>query len=173
MVAIEEQPPEDSGAVEDLLDRAFPDRHTKTAQRLRDGQSPATGLALVARDGGRIVGTLRFWHIRIGERHAALLLGPLAVDPAWRGRGIGAALMTEGLARAASQGHGAVILVGDAPYYAPFGFSAAHTAAMELPGPVDRARFLACEIVPGALFGASGLVTPDPQGAQQRDRPAA
>ena len=81
--------------------------------------------------------------------------------PAYRNRGIGAALIHAGLTRAKALGHRAVILVGDAPYYARFGFAAQHTAAMELPGPVDRARFLALELEAGALAGAAGRVVAD------------
>ena len=152
----------DGAVVEALLDRAFgPERHRKTAQRLRDGQRPVRGLSLVARAGGAVIGTVRFWPVRIGRKHRALLLGPVAVDAAHRGRGVGAELIEAGLARARLLGHRAVILVGDAPYYARFGFSAQPTAAMELPGPVDRARFLALELEAGALAGATGLVRAD------------
>ena len=64
----------------------------------------------------------------------------------------------EALARARALGHAAVLLVGDAPYYARFGFSAEAAAALMLPGPYERERFLAFELVPGALDGARGLV---------------
>jgi predicted N-acetyltransferase YhbS len=162
MVTIAFERAGDAGAVEALLDHAFgSERHRKTAQRLRDGQRPARGLALVARDGGAVVGTVRFWPVRIGRRHRALLLGPVAVDAAYRRRGIGAALIQAGLARAKALGHRAVILIGDAPYYSRFGFAALQTAAMKLPGPVDRARFLALELETDALAGASGLVAAD------------
>lgn len=161
MVTIAPERAGDGAAVEALLDRAFgPERHAKTAQRLRDGQRPARGLALVARDGAVVVGTLRFWPVRIGRRHRALLLGPVAVDATHRSRGIGASLINAGLARAKALGHRAVILIGDAPYYARFGFTARYTAAMDLPGPVDRARFLALELTDGALAGAAGAVAP-------------
>jgi predicted N-acetyltransferase YhbS len=162
MVTIASERAGDGAAVEVLLDRAFgPERQRKTAQRLRDGQRPARGLALGARVGATVVGTVRFWPVRIGHRHQALLLGPVAVDAAYRRRGIGASLINAGLTRAKALGHRAVILVGDAPYYARFGFAAQHTAAMELPGPVDRARFLALELEAGALAGVAGLVAAD------------
>lgn len=165
MVTIELERGADGAAVERLLDGAFgPERHKKTAQRLRDGQVPARGLSLVAREGGRVIGTLRFWPVRIGGRHRALLLGPLAVDATCRDRGVGAWLITTGLARAAALGHRAVILIGDAPYYGRFGFSAEYTAAMNLPGPFDPNRFLALELTPRALAGASGSVVAGPVG---------
>jgi predicted N-acetyltransferase YhbS len=148
----------DVAAREALLDEAFgAARWTKTADQLREGRLPAKGLSLVARDQGVMVGTLRCWNVRAGGK-PALLLGPLAVAKSHRSRGIGAKLMHEALWRAAMLGHKAVLLVGDAPYYGRFGFGAALAAALDLPGPVDRARFLGFEIEDGALNGASGLV---------------
>jgi predicted N-acetyltransferase YhbS len=148
----------DIAAREALLDEAFGlARAEKTSARLREGRLPAHGLALVARDGGELVGALRCWPVEAGGR-AALLLGPLAVAASHRSLGIGSSLMREALWRAATRGHKAVLLVGDAPYYARFGFEASLTAGLDLPGPVDRARFLAFEIAPGALDGAEGMV---------------
>jgi predicted N-acetyltransferase YhbS len=163
MVTIELERDRDAAAIDRLLDEAFgAERHRKTAQRLRDGQVPVRGLAFVARERGHVIGTLRFWSVRIGRRHRVLLLGPVAVDPRSRKRGVGAWLINTGLARAKQQGHRAVILVGDAPYYGRFGFAAAHTAEMTLPGPVDRARFLGLELEQDALAGVSGRVAADP-----------
>jgi predicted N-acetyltransferase YhbS len=156
---VEDERNADLPARETLLDEAFGRRRfAKTSQRLRDGRRPAEGLALVARDGDELVATLRCWSVKAGDR-PALLLGPLAVAEPHRSLGIGARMMREALWRAAARGHKAVILVGDAPYYARFGFDAALTRGLELPGPVDRARFLGFEVAPGALNGASGLVT--------------
>jgi predicted N-acetyltransferase YhbS len=164
MVTIELERDGDAAAIERILDGAFgPERRRKTAQRLRDGQAPMQGLALVAREEGRVIGTLRFWSVRIGRRHRALLLGPVAVDAAYRKRGVGAWLINTGLARAAALGHRAVILVGDAPYYGRFGFSMAMTEGMTLPGPVDRGRFLGLELETGALAGVVGRVAADPE----------
>jgi predicted N-acetyltransferase YhbS len=147
----------DVAAREALLDEAFGlARFTKTCQRLRDSREPAEGLALVALD-EEVIGTLRCWRIEAGRR-PALLLGPVAVAGSRRSCGVGAALMREALWRAAMRGHKAVILVGDAPYYARFGFDASLTRDLEMPGEVERDRFLAFEIAPGALKGASGLV---------------
>ncbi len=107
---------------------------------------------------GSWVGTIRLWHVSAGPERPALLLGPLAVDAAWRGCGIGAALVQRAIATARRRGHLAVLLVGDAAYYRRFGFSAEKTGALWLPGPFERHRLLGCEIVPGTLDGARGLV---------------
>ncbi|MBR0842060.1 N-acetyltransferase [Bradyrhizobium liaoningense] len=145
---------------EALLDACFGEnRHGRTCQRLRDGRAPAAGLALSAMRQGKLVGTVRLWHVSAGGR-PALVLGPLAVDPAFRELGIGAALMHQALAAARARGHAAVILLGDAPYYARFGFSPAKTGELSLPGPFERDRLLAIEFVEGALDGIAGMIVP-------------
>jgi predicted N-acetyltransferase YhbS len=145
---------------EALLDASFGEtRHGRTCQRLRDGRAPAAGLALSAVREGTLVGTVRLWHVSAGGR-PALVLGPLAVDPACRELGIGAALMQQALAAARARGHSAVILLGDAPYYARFGFTGEKTGALSLPGPFERDRLLAVEFTDGALDGAEGMIVP-------------
>ncbi|KAB2855389.1 MAG: N-acetyltransferase, partial [Bauldia sp.] len=121
---------------------------------------PSEGLAFVAVDAaGSVVGTVRLWDVRAGEGGpAALLLGPLAVDPAVKAAGIGSALMRHAVEEAERLGHRAVLLVGDAPYYARFGFSADRTGNLAMPGPYERERFLALELVAGALDGAAGTL---------------
>ncbi|WP_256807273.1 GNAT family N-acetyltransferase [Bradyrhizobium sp. Bra64] len=150
----------DVAAREALLDACFGEnRHGRTCQRLRDGRAPAAGLALSAVREGTLVGTVRLWHVSAGGR-PALVLGPLAVDPACREFGIGAALMQQALAAARARGHAAVILLGDASYYARFGFSGEKTAELSLPGPFERDRLLALEFTGGALDGAEGMIIP-------------
>jgi predicted N-acetyltransferase YhbS len=160
MVTIRAEIPADEALRERLLDRAFGKRrHAKTSARLRDGRKPAQGLAFTAvNKAGRVVGTVRLWNVIAGSAGPALLLGPLAVDCAYRGRGLGRELMHKALAAAFQAGHGAVLLVGDASYYARFGFKPELVTDLHLPGPVDRARFLGLELAPGALDGAEGLV---------------
>jgi predicted N-acetyltransferase YhbS len=158
--AIRAERASDVAAREALLDASFGEtRHARTCQRLRDGRAPAAGLALAAVREGKLVGTVRLWHVSAGGR-PALVLGPLAVDPACRELGIGAALMNQALAAARARGHSAVILLGDAPYYARFGFSAAKTGELMLPGPFERERLLALEFEAGFLDGASGMIVP-------------
>ena len=145
---------------ERLLDAAFgPARFAKTCERLREGRRPAEGLALAAEDAdGRLIGTVRLWHVDVGAAGPALMLGPIAVAAEARALGLGSVLMRVAIDRARRLGHRAIVLVGDAPYYARFGFSAVLTAGLDLPGPVERHRFLALELVEGALDGARGPV---------------
>ena len=145
-------------AREALLDACFGEnRHLRTCQRLRDGRAPAEGLAFSAMAEGRLVGTLRLWHVSAGGI-PALMLGPLAVEASSRKFGAGTALMDHALAAATARGHRAVILLGDAPYYARFGFSAGRMAALALPGPFERDRLLGLELQAGALDGISGMI---------------
>ena len=157
-VTIRTERPVDALAREALLDVAYgAERHRKPSCRLRKGRKPANGLSLVALEKGRILGTVRLWHVTAGRGRPALLLGPLAVHPDAQKQGIGAALMRRALAEAAQRGHAAVLLVGDAGYYSRFGFSAEKTQALRLSG-ADPARLLAVELTPDALTGAHGVI---------------
>jgi len=159
MITIRHENAFDVARREALLDGAFGDcRFTKTAERLRQDRLPAEGLSFVACADDRLVGTVRLWSIAAGPRRPTLLLGPLAVASDFRRCGIGADLMRHALEEARQRGHQAVLLVGDAPYYGRFGFTAQKTGALSLPGPYARRRLLARELVPGALEGARGLV---------------
>jgi predicted N-acetyltransferase YhbS len=159
MITIRNETFNDIEAREALLDRAFGDaRFAKAAERLREGRLPAEGLSLIAEDNNCVVGTVRLWHVVAGPARPALLLGPLAVDDAWRGLGIGADLMRRATEAALELGHSAILLVGDAPYYARFGYSAQKTGSLWMPGPYERDRLLGLELAPGALDGARGLI---------------
>jgi predicted N-acetyltransferase YhbS len=160
VITIRTEAKRDIAARDALLDEALgAARLTKTAERLRDGRLPADRLAFVACDGRKLVGTVRLWDVSTGPGRPALLLGPLAVANQWCNQGIGSALMHHALAAATARGHTAVLLVGDAPYYARFGFTAEKTADLWLPGPYERDRLLACELRAGALDGARGLIS--------------
>jgi len=156
-VVVREERSGDRAAREALLDAAMgAERIRKTSERLREGRVPARGLALIATVDGKIVGTVRLWHVCDAAGLPALLLGPLAVSQDHRELGIGGMLMREAIARATAHGHRAILLVGDAPYYERFGFSATVTRALDMPGPVDRNRFLGLELQAGALEAAHG-----------------
>ena len=162
---IDRENPGDVLARERLLDAAMgPNRRKKSSEAIRRDRIAAEGLALVARDeAGHVIGTVRLWNIQAGitpEGRAvpALLLGPLAVDSAHEGKGIGGALMRAAMLEANSRGHGAILLVGDAAYYERFGFSAEKTMTLVMPGPFERHRFLGLELKDGWLDGVAGII---------------
>jgi len=149
--------PEDAAAIERLHERAFgPGRFARTASLLREGSVSASELCFTALVGTLLVGSIRLSPLSIGGT-PALLLGPLAVDPAFEGRGIGAALIERSLTGARQSGHSLALLVGDEPYYARFGFRPA-PAGLALPAPVDPARLLLAELREGAAAGLGGRV---------------
>ena len=170
MINIREERAADVAAGEALLDTAYgAGRFTKTSARLRDGRLPAKGLSLVAVARRQIVGTIRLWHVTAGPGCPALLLGPLAVHPDYRNRGIGSALVGRALTRARLGGYRAVLLVGDAAYYGRFGFTAERTGALWMPGRFERDRLLALEFRPQALAGARGMIAATGQLAPKPD----
>jgi predicted N-acetyltransferase YhbS len=155
--------PEDGPAIDALMDRALgPGRHALTAYRLREDNAHLFELALVGEREDRLVGTVRFWPVAIGQA-AALLLGPLAIDPPVRNMGCGLGLMLRGLAGARAAGHRLVILVGDPPYYARAGFAPVPAGRIMLPGPVDARRILHIELAPGALADVRGTACRPPR----------
>ncbi|MCW2285489.1 putative N-acetyltransferase YhbS [Rhodoblastus acidophilus] len=158
-ILIRDEVPRDVFAREVLLDKAFGlTRARKSSERLRENRLPAEGLAFTAMRDNVLVGTLRLWDIETGDGRKALLLGPIAISASMRSQGLGGRMIRMALEKAAALGHDAVILVGDEPYYKKFGFSCAPMEALDMPGPVDKARFLGLELREGALKGASGVL---------------
>jgi predicted N-acetyltransferase YhbS len=152
---------EDALAIERLHERTFgPGRYARTAFRLREGNAHLVELSFTAWIGTLLVGSVQMNPIRIGDTKA-LLLGPLTVEPPFRSRGIGLALLKRALAHAKERGHRLVLLVGDEPYYARAGFKRVPKGQALLPGPVDPARVLVAELDEGAFSGASGPVLPE------------
>jgi predicted N-acetyltransferase YhbS len=159
---IDQQSPAVIAARDSLLDRAMGlNWKRKSSQKLRRGRRPSEGLAFAARDAaGVLVGTVRLWDVATGDGRPALLLGPLAVEPSLNSAGIGKALMSHAISEAKRLGHKVIMLVGDAAYYGRFGFCADKTGRLSMPGPYERHRLLALELVPGALDGAAGTLKP-------------
>ena len=118
-------------------------------------KSPING-----RIGTLLVGSVQLTPIRIGTV-PALLLGPLTVEPPFRERGIGQALIERALAEARTRGHRIVVLVGNETYYAKSGFKRIPKGAATMPGPLDPARLLVAELVENAFAGVSGAIQPD------------
>lgn len=152
---------DDALPIERLHERTFgPGRYARTAFRIREGVPHSLDLSFTARIGTLLVGSVRLSAICIADTKA-LLLGPLTIEPPFRGRGIAVALMQRALADAKAKGHRLVVLVGDEPYYARVGFRPIPKGQVKMPGPVDPARLLVAELVDGAFKNVSGMIRPD------------
>jgi predicted N-acetyltransferase YhbS len=152
---------DDALAIERLHERTFgPGRYTRSAFRIREGRGHLLELSFTARIGSLLVGSLRLTPICIGET-PALLLGPLTVEPPFRERGVGGTLIKRALKEAKDKGHKLVVLVGDEPFYGKLGFKRIPKGQVKMPGPVDPARLLVAELMPGAFSGVSGMIRPD------------
>jgi predicted N-acetyltransferase YhbS len=151
----------DAQAIERLNARTFgPGRYVLSAYRLREHVDHLLDLSFTARIGTLLAGSVRQLPITIGDA-PALMLGPLTVEPPFRGRGIGRVLLDRALAEDKAKGHRLVLLVGDEPYYGRVGFKPIPKGRVTMPGPVDPGRLLVNELVDGAFEGVSGAVRPD------------
>ncbi|MEM1343454.1 MAG: N-acetyltransferase [Pseudomonadota bacterium] len=155
---------EDEAEIEMLLDLAFaPGRTALSSYQLREGVAPVAALCRIARDEYDVLaGCVRVWPVLIATQWPALLLGPIAVHPTRQGEGLGALLMHDVLERAREGGWRRIVLVGDAPYYARFGFVRA--VGLDFPRPVNLERLLVRELHPGAMSGVVGAVARWPEG---------
>ena len=139
----------DPALVEALLDRAFePDRHKRTAYKVREGMDWLPGLSFAAIDGEEhLVGTIQCWPVALndsaGRAHPMIMVGPVAVLPEHQGAGIGQALMSASLAAIDPRAPLPQVMIGDPEYYGRFwGFTNAHTGGWQLPGPFEQRRLL-------------------------------
>ncbi len=151
----------DAQAIERLNARTFgPGRFVLSAYRLREHIDHLLDLSFTAWIGTLLVGSVRQLPVCIGDT-PALLLGPLTVEPPFRGRGVGRALLDRALREAKAKGHRLVVLVGDEAYYSRVGFKAIAKGRVTMPGPVDYDRLLAVELADGAMSEVSGAIRPD------------
>ncbi|AEH86668.1 GCN5-related N-acetyltransferase [Mesorhizobium opportunistum WSM2075] len=150
--------PAHDAEIEAINDEAFgPGRFVLAAYKIREAGGHERALSFVAVDGDIVVASVRMTRIAAGPGRA-LMLGPLAVRPAFKNLGIGRRLVAIALEAAAKAGAPAVILVGDEPYYGPLGFKRIPRGQISMPRPVDLDRLLSHEIVPGSVAKLLGEV---------------
>lgn len=142
------QRPQDAALGDALIERAFgPGRLTKSSERVREFADFADDLSFCAWRGDELVGVVRQWRVRVGHT-PVIFLGPIAVEADERSGGVGGLLVEQACAGAKAAGEAAIVLVGDAPYFGRFGFSAELGRAVRLPGPVDQRRVLVVAFAP-------------------------
>jgi len=159
-IETEEQRPVPDELIFGLVARSLGENWTtKSSHQLRIGRDHYKNISLVAFLEGDLVGTVRLWPITAGDAGAALLLGPLAVEPKLQGMGLGQIMLRTVIDLAKAAGHGGIVLVGDGPYYEKVGFSAKPTWFMRMPGRYDQNRLLGFELIDGYLTGKEGIIT--------------
>lgn len=153
-------------AIEALLDAAFgPDRHGRTAYRIRDGMPwlPALSFATLDADGA-LIGSLQSWPVALTQADGAqiplIMVGPVAVDPAHQKGGHGRAMMDAVVDAARMRRSEPLMMIGDPEYYGRFwGFDAQGTGGWNAPGPFEPRRLLALA-VDGRPVGGIGMLGP-------------
>jgi predicted N-acetyltransferase YhbS len=151
----------DIPAISDLHSTVFgPGRFARSAYRVREeGKEELSRFCRLAELNGRLIAALRLTQVMIGGRPGAVLLGPIAVDPEFAGKGFGRRLISEALDEMRAAGVALVVLVGDEPYYGRLGFKPVAMGQIAFPGPVNLARILACELAVGALADYRGIIS--------------
>ena len=150
--------PAHDAEIDAINEEAFgPGRFARAAYKIREGGPHERAMSFVAMHDGVVIASVRLTRIVAGEGRA-LLLGPLAVRPAFKNIGIGRRLVRIALDAAQKAGAPAVVLVGDEPYYGPLGFKRIPRGQISMPRPVDLDRLLAVEIAPGAVASLTGEV---------------
>ena len=144
---------DDGPAIETLLWQTFgSNRLSLPSYGLRKG-APVNRLSWVARSiQGQVVGCLRFWSVAIDTAPIrSVLLGPLAVDLAYRGAGVAGALVQFGLNRAADQDVQLCFVVGEPRFYRRFGFTNAAWSGIGCDMPIPSRRLQVLELQRAAL----------------------
>ena len=155
----------DPALVEALLDRAFePERHTRTAYKVRQGTEWLPGLSFAALDSAEmLVGSIQCWPVALtdadGRAHPLIMVGPVAVLPELQGQGFGKALVSASLAGIDSRAPLPQVLIGDPEYYDRWGFTSEHTGGWSLPGPFEQHRLLVRSENP-AVLPREGMLGP-------------
>jgi predicted N-acetyltransferase YhbS len=149
--------------IDAINEQAFgPGRFVRAAYKIREGGPHERQLSFVALDAGKVIASVRMTRIAAGAGRA-LMLGPLAVKPEYKNVGIGRRLVKIVLEAADKAGAGAVVLVGDEPYYGPLGFKRIPRGQVSMPRPVDLSRVLAVELQPGAVAMLQGMIDHEDQ----------
>lgn len=145
-------------AIEVINEEAFgPGRFTRAAARIREQGPHDRLLSFICADDGETIASVRMTPVLAGSVKGHLL-GPLAVRPSHKNKGIGRELVRIAVAAAQRKGSEAVILIGDPPYYCPLGFEKVAYNALTFPGPVDPNRVLVVPIAADTHARLHGMI---------------
>ncbi|MCI0681212.1 MAG: N-acetyltransferase [Gemmataceae bacterium] len=167
MLSIRPERPDDATAIHAVHAAAFPtDAEARLVGRLRAAGHAC--VSLVAELDGAVVGHILFSPVSL-ETPAGLISGlglaPMAVLPGRQRRGIGSALVRDGLAACRQKPCPFVVVLGHPEFYPRFGFRRASEAGLNNEYGADEA-FMVIELEPGALPAGAGLVKYGPEFAE-------
>lgn len=159
---IRQEIPADIPAIFEVNYQAFAHYdEARLVDALRDARVFNPKLSLVAVFGDRIIGHIMFPPVTIespGVITPAIALAPLVVHPDYQCRGVGTALIEEGLKVCRTLGHRIVIVIGHPGYYPRYGFRSARSNGIIAPFAVADDVFMVLALDPDALDGIQGTV---------------
>lgn len=164
---IRKETPQEFPQIYDLVKVAFQTakvsdgREQEFVNQLRSGGNYIAELALVAEEDGQLIGHIMLTKTAIMEgdvKHETLLLAPVSVALAHRGKGVGSSLIKESFRLAREMGYKSVFLVGDPAYYTRFGFRKTVDFGIKNSNGIPDEYVMVCELVQGALEGINGTI---------------
>ena len=135
------------------------DAEANLVDALRQSDIPI--ISLVAEDENQLIGHILFSPVSLaGQAPACAIAGlaPMAVLPAWQGKGVGSRLVREGLKYCAEAGYVAVVVLGHPDYYPRFGFVPASRFNIKSEYDAPDEAFMLKELKQSALAGIKGVI---------------
>lgn len=165
MLTIRPEMPEDVTSIRRVNEQAFGQREeAEIVEKLRN--RAVLSISLVAVQSGEVVGHIAFSPVVIESETSsfeAIALAPMAVLPAYQGKGIGAQLVHAGLEECRRIGHEIVVVLGHSTYYPRFGFVPAKPRGIDCEFGVPSEAWMILELREGALAGRRGTVSFQPE----------
>ncbi|OGP90622.1 MAG: GNAT family N-acetyltransferase [Deltaproteobacteria bacterium RBG_19FT_COMBO_43_11] len=162
MLIIKPERKDDYAQITKINDASFEQPNEgRLVANLRKNKIFIPQLSLVAQMDDDIVGHILFFPIKVvdeGREHKSIALAPVSVHPSYQKKGIGSALIKEGLARCKKEGFQSVIFLGHPDYYPRFGFKPASLWKISAPFDVPDEAFMAIELKENALKNVRGVI---------------
>lgn len=162
IIKVREEAPEDYRDITEINDLAFGRKQEgQLIVNLRNRPEFIKELSLVACSGKRSVGHILFFPITIsakGSEFETLSLGPMSVLPDFQKKGVGGALVINGMKKAEKMGFKSIVVLGHPGYYPKFGFSRSSAWRIKAPFDTPDEAMMAIELVPGSLDFGGGII---------------
>jgi putative acetyltransferase len=162
LITIRPEQKEDLNAIREVNTLAFKrENEANLVDAIRGSEFFVPELSLVAIT-NEVIGHILFSLVSIETKDRGTVqtlgLAPMAVKPKFQNKGIGSALVREGLRKCEELGFEHVVVLGHPNFYPKFGFVPAKTKGIESPFKVRDEVFMVCELKNGSLNEMSGKV---------------